>query len=121
MPYEYKVVPAPEKGTKARGVKTPESRFALTLQDLMNAMAEEGWEFQRAETLPSVERSGLTSSNTVFRNLLVFRRSAQSPQQIAEAYGAEETTPAPAASEHYDEPSREEREQPEDDPENMPV
>ncbi|MEC9310539.1 MAG: DUF4177 domain-containing protein, partial [Pseudomonadota bacterium] len=24
QPYEYKVVPAPHKGTKAKGVKTPE-------------------------------------------------------------------------------------------------
>ena len=73
--YEYQVVPAPVKGLKARGVKTPESRFANTLQDVMNRMGAEGWEYQRAEMLPSTERSGLTGSTTTYRNVLVFRRA----------------------------------------------
>ena len=29
--FEYKVVPAPRRGEKARGVKTTEERFALAL------------------------------------------------------------------------------------------
>lgn len=73
--YEYKVVPAPVKGKKARGVHGPEGRFAHSLEDLMNQLAAEGWEYQRAETLPSEEKSGLVSSGqTVYRNVLVFRR-----------------------------------------------
>ena len=72
--YEYKVVPAPSKGTKAKGVKSPEDRFALTLQELMNEHGAEGWEYQRADTLPSLERSGLTGSTTNWRHVLVFRR-----------------------------------------------
>lgn len=91
MQYEYKVVPAPEKGTKAKGVKAPEARFALMLQDVMNQHAAEGWEYQRAETLPSQERAGLASSATVFRNVLVFRKPVETdaPQaqieQVTEA------------------------------------
>ncbi|MEQ3709790.1 MAG: DUF4177 domain-containing protein [Tateyamaria sp.] len=73
--WEYKVVPAPTKGTKAHGVKGPEGRFANALQSLMNDMGREGWEYQRAETLPSIERSGLTGSTTEWRNVLVFRRA----------------------------------------------
>ncbi|MBN9888474.1 DUF4177 domain-containing protein [Salipiger abyssi] len=72
--YEYKVVPAPARGEKTRGVKGAEGRFAFAIERLMNEMAAQGWEYQRAETLPSEERSGLTSSQTVWRNLLVFRR-----------------------------------------------
>lgn len=72
--YEYRVIPAPNKGVRAKGVKTPEARFALALQELMTQMGAEGWEYQRAETLPSVERSGLTGSNTIWRHVLVFRR-----------------------------------------------
>jgi hypothetical protein len=72
--YEYKVVPAPVKGLKARGIKTAESRFANALQDIMNRMGSDGWEYQRAETLPSQERSGFTGSVTTYRNVLVFRR-----------------------------------------------
>ncbi|SHJ64278.1 hypothetical protein SAMN05444000_11137 [Shimia gijangensis] len=73
--YEYKVVPAPAKGRKARGVKGTENRFAFALESVMNDMAADGWEFQRTETLPSEERSGLTSSTTIFRNVMVFRRA----------------------------------------------
>lgn len=81
--FEYKVVPAPTKGEKARGVKGAEARFSHALENLMNTMAEEGWEYQRAETLPSDERSGLTSTVTVWRNVLVFRRARR---DVAEAF-----------------------------------
>lgn len=73
--YEYKVVPAPAKGAKARGVKGAEARFAFALERVMNEMAEGGWEFQRSETLPAEERTGLTQTTTQWRNLLVFRRA----------------------------------------------
>ena len=73
--YEYKVVPAPNRGKKARGVKTPEARFANGIEGVLNEMAVQGWEFQRAEMLPSEERSGLTGTKTTWRNLLVFRRA----------------------------------------------
>ena len=76
--WEFKVVPAPTKGLKARGVKSPEDRFALALETLMNDMGADGWEFQRAETLPSTERSGLTGSTTEWRNVMVFRRAVPS-------------------------------------------
>jgi len=75
MLYDYKVIPAPRKGRKARGVKGAEERFSHTLQDTMNEAAADGWEFLRSETLPSEERSGLTSTTTVFRSVLVFRRA----------------------------------------------
>ncbi|PSL21907.1 DUF4177 domain-containing protein [Shimia abyssi] len=72
--YDYKVVPAPTKGRKAKHAKGPEGRFANALELLMNDMATDGWEFQRAETLPSEERSGLTSSTTTYRSVMIFRR-----------------------------------------------
>ena len=81
--YEYKVVPAPQKGTKAKGVKTPEGRFATSIEQLLNQMGQDGWEYQRAELLPSEERSGLTGSTTNWRNVLVFRRALalEKPEQ----------------------------------------
>ncbi|WP_122075506.1 DUF4177 domain-containing protein [Pseudophaeobacter sp. EL27] len=75
--FEYKVVPAPHKGTKAKGVKSAEGRFANSVEITLNEMAAEGWEYQRAELLPSDERSGLTGSTTNWRNVLVFRRALQ--------------------------------------------
>lgn len=73
--YEYKVVPAPAQGRKAKGVRGAEARFAFALETVMNEMAAAGWDYVRAETLPSEERQGLSGKTTVFRNLLVFRRA----------------------------------------------
>lgn len=89
--YEYKVVPAPDKGGKPRGVKAPEARFALAIEEVLNRMAAEGWEYVRAELLPSTERKGLRAASTVWRNLLVFRRRDPS----AAASGEDEAGEAP--------------------------
>lgn len=72
--YEFKVIPAPRRGEKARGVKTTEERFALALTGLMNEMGREGWDYVRADTLPVDERAGFTGTKTSFQNMLVFRR-----------------------------------------------
>ena len=80
--FEYKVVPAPARGEKAKGVRSPEARFAYALETLMNTLAAEGWEYQRADMLPSEERQGLTGTTTQWRNMLVFRRAAVELQPI---------------------------------------
>lgn len=72
--YEFKVIPAPRRGEKARGVKTTEERFALALTGLMNELGREGWDYVRADTLPVDERAGFTGTKTSFQNMLVFRR-----------------------------------------------
>ena len=72
--FEFKVIPAPKRGEKARGVKTTEDRFALALTTLMNQLGAEGWDYVRADALPCEERVGLTGTKTTFQNVLVFRR-----------------------------------------------
>lgn len=72
--FEYKAVPAPNTGTKAKGVKTREDRFALSMTETLNGMADEGWEYVRAELLPLEERKGLTGTQTSYQNILIFRR-----------------------------------------------
>ena len=72
--FEYKVIPAPKRGEKARGVKTTEDRFAFALTSLMNTLGAEGWDYVRADTLPCEERTGFTGTKTSFQNVLVFRR-----------------------------------------------
>ncbi len=79
--YEYKVVPAPKKGEKAKGVRSTEGRFANALQLLMNEHGATGWEYQRTDTLPCEERVGLTGRTTTYQNLLVFRRAL--PEQVS--------------------------------------
>ena len=55
--------------------ETPEARFAHSVESVLNEMGTEGWEYLRAELLPSDERSGLTGTTTNWRNVLVFRRA----------------------------------------------
>ena len=80
MTIEYKVVPAPRRGLKAKGVKTAEDRFAHALQTLMNELAAEGWEYLRTDALPSEQREGLMGKSTVYQNMLIFKR----PKRVAE-------------------------------------
>ncbi|WP_236638515.1 DUF4177 domain-containing protein [Mangrovicoccus ximenensis] len=91
MSYEYHVIPAPERGQKARGAKTPDARYAAALAEVLNAQSSEGWEFQRAEVLPSQEKQGLTGSRTVYVNVLIFRRPAAgtAPAALPESPGAD--------------------------------
>lgn len=82
--YEYKVVAAPNRGEKARDAKTPADRYARALANVMNDLARDGWEYLRADTLPSEERAGLTKRVTVYHSVLVFRRAvAQRPADAA--------------------------------------
>lgn len=84
MRFEYSVIAAPFKAGKAREAKTPTDRYALSLTAELNRMAAEGWEYVRADVLPSEERSGLTGRATLYHNLLVFRRpQADSPEATA--------------------------------------
>ena len=93
MGYEYRVVPAPRKGEKGRGLKSSEDRFAFALTNLMNTLGAQGWEYQRADALPCDERSGLTGTKTTFHNVLVFRR----PLDIAEGELSTARTTLPVA------------------------
>lgn len=83
MQFEYRVVPAPKRGLKARGVKGSEAMFALALETAMNELGAAGWDYVRADTLPCEERSGLTGRTTVYQNMLVFRRAK--PEAVTEA------------------------------------
>ena len=74
MRFQYKVIPAPTRGLKSRGIKGSGARFAHGIESKLNELALEGWEYIRAETLPAEEREGLMSKTTVFQNLLVFRK-----------------------------------------------
>ncbi|SEW20733.1 hypothetical protein SAMN04488515_1596 [Cognatiyoonia koreensis] len=94
MAFEYKVIPAPTKGLKARGVKTAADRFANALQTRMNQLGADGWEYQRTDTLPCEEREGLMGKTTVFQNMLVFRRALATP--VAQETPAEEPKALPA-------------------------
>lgn len=75
--FEYKVIPAPRRGIRIKGAKGPAGRFAGTLENTINALSAEGWEYVRAESLPVDERHGITRRKTeTYQNVLIFRRIA---------------------------------------------
>ncbi|TGN58663.1 DUF4177 domain-containing protein [Paracoccus liaowanqingii] len=97
MRFEYSVIPAPTRTEKSREAKTPTDRFALTLTAELNRMAAEGWEYLRADVLPSEERSGLTGRATVYHNVLVFRRPQAADPEV-KRLPQPEATPAPVTT-----------------------
>ncbi len=99
--YEYKVVPAPAKAPKMRGLKGP-ARFASGLETLMNELAREGWEYHRAESLPDTESRGfLAGSTEVTRTVLVFRRELVFEDDAPQA---DTRQPDPAPEQHRVDP-----------------
>lgn len=78
MNWEYRVVPAPERAGRQRGVRGAEAKFARTIEDVINHMAASGWEYCRAEMLPENARR----RGTTYHNLLIFRRDpANAPEE----------------------------------------
>lgn len=120
--YEYTVIAAPDRGSRAKGGKTPTDRYAAALAQVLNQMAEEGWDYVRAETLPSDERSGIASRQTLWHNVLVFRRDLTAailatqpptvlvpepvpePAPVVPSASVPPPTPAPAKSEIFTQP-----------------
>lgn len=82
--FEYRVLPAPRRAEKSRGLKTAPDRFAHVLTRVMNEMARDGWEYLRADTLPCEERTGLTGKTTTsYQSVLIFRREMPAPAPLA--------------------------------------
>lgn len=82
MTFEYTAIHAPTRGEKSKDARTPGERYALTLTTELNRMASDGWEYIRADILPSEERTGLTGRSTVYHNLLIFRRPVSQSETV---------------------------------------
>lgn len=111
--FDYKVVPAPRRARKIKGVKSAEELFAMTLAEAINEVARQGWEYVRTESLVAEGpagwfRRGSSSEQTV----MIFRRSresigprlaavtlAQEPAREPELVGATGRTPSDHAVE----------------------
>ena len=99
--YEYRVIPAPQRTQRVKGVKSTGDRFAHLLTDAINELAEDGWEYVRAETLPCEERKGLTKRENSMQTVLVFRLMPAEAEREARALAEPDPLPvAPAGSAH---------------------
>lgn len=80
----YKVVPAPSKGRRGSGVKGVDGRYANALEMVLNEMAEQGWSYVRAESLPSHDRVGMTRRVVeTYQNVLVFSKVVEEQAEVA--------------------------------------
>lgn len=78
--FEYKVLPAPNRPKRKKGVKGNSGRFAFALEEAINEAAAEGWEYLRADSMPVQERQGLMRSAVeTYHTVLIFRREAAAP------------------------------------------
>jgi hypothetical protein len=88
--YDYKVVPAPRRMRKVKGVKGSDELFALTLADSINEVARQGWEYVRTESFAAEAPGGwFRRAKTSEHAVMIFRRER-------EALGPRLATVAPA-------------------------
>jgi len=81
--FKYKVIPAPRNGVRSKGAKGPAGRYAGALENAINVLAADGWEYLRAESLPMDERHGITMRKTeTYQNVLIFRKPVASPSDM---------------------------------------
>jgi hypothetical protein len=107
MDFEYRVVPAPKRLKKVKGVSASDELCAATLTEAINAEARQGWEYLRAETFSAQTVRGIfRRSHEVEETVLVFRRerppraslmTGASPSREAEAAPAVRAAATPAA------------------------
>lgn len=107
--YEYKVVPAPNRSKRVKGVKGTAGRFAAVLTETMNEQAAEGWEYLRSDSLPVEEKPGLLKSRVeTYQTVLVFRRAVGAAAQTPMAgYIEDQSDMVPAEPEATPEPAPE--------------
>lgn len=73
--YDYKVVPAPRRLKRIRGVNSPGELCAATLAETLNAVAREGWEYLRADQVAAAQEGGwFRRGREVVETVLIFRR-----------------------------------------------
>ena len=90
MEYEYRVVPAPRRLRKIKGVRSTSELFATTLTDAINAEARQGWEYVRTESMAAEGPSGwLRRGRMVEETMMIFRRLRRSTPQMRSAADAE--------------------------------
>ncbi len=95
MQFEYTVIPAPTRTKRTKGKTTPAERLALAMEDSINEMASEGWEYWRTETLTVEDKPGRFSKIVErIETVLVFRKALYVEETRVESTAAS-AAPAP--------------------------
>lgn len=99
--YDYKVVPAPKRVKKIKGISAAPDLFALTLTEAINEVARQGWEYYCSESITVQAPGGWFKRGAIEEQVvLIFRKPREhlSPRMA----GAPEVTgasPAPRMAE----------------------
>lgn len=97
--FEYKLEKAPVKKNRYTGLAKSDDAFATTLMDNMNALARDGWQFQRNEVMTETKRGGLLQARKVNHTYMVYRRPLKSDGMTLDAIVAPRRVSAePAAT-----------------------
>ena len=96
--YEFKAVAAPRKGKGGKGIKGREAKFANALEEAMNELGAEGWDYVRTDMLPCEERSGLLGHTTTDVHMMIFRRALPETRQRGDFVHASGSAPRPSGA-----------------------
>lgn len=72
--FEYKLFPSPRQISGGAELQTDGASFAPTLEQQINLITSNGWEFVGREAMPVERRRWLILKRTVNEDFLVFRR-----------------------------------------------
>ena len=73
--YEYKVVPASARPPKIKGVRDPSERMRRAFEDLLNGLADQGWNYVRRDVMLVEAKPGLLRRKEMREDtVLIFRR-----------------------------------------------
>ena len=103
MAFEYNVIPAPTQMKRSKGAKTAGERLAIELQDAINEMAAQDWEYVRSDTLTVMDKpSRFSRAVEMIETVLVFRRpkTAARASQRLEPSAPTQPQPIPEREEH---------------------
>jgi hypothetical protein len=101
MDYEYRVIPAPRRLKRIKGVSSTAELFAATLTETINAEARGGWEYVRSESLAAEEPGGwLRRGAVVEETMMIFRRPRRQafPEPAPEQHDPEVQRTRPVVS-----------------------
>ena len=86
--YEYKVVPASARPPKIKGVRDPSERMRRAFEDLLNGLADQGWDYVRRDVMLVEAKPGFLRRKELREDtVLIFRREI-APSLAEEAEGA---------------------------------
>lgn len=76
--YEYKVVPVSTRPPKMKGVRDPSERMRRAFEDLLNGLADQGWNYVRRDVIVVEAASGILRRKEVREEtVLIFRREIE--------------------------------------------